>query len=165
MNIELWNLLKNKPELGMKVMMDNYMTLIYTLVFNKLSIRSSKEEIEKCVNDVFFEVFNYKSGIDSQKDFIKVFLTSIAKRKIIDDIYRRNREDNQASMNNVSIQLNTIGDDVVRSILLKDASSQLIEDIKSLSEPDSQIITRSYYLNQSVKDISKNTGLKVSAYA
>lgn len=165
MNIELWKLLKIKPELGIKVIMDNYMTLVYTLVFNKLSIRSSREEIEKCVNDVFFEVFNYKSGIDSQKDFVKVFLTSIVKRKIIDDIYRRNREDDQTFMNNVSIQLNTIGDDILRSILLKDSSSQLIEDIKSLSEPDSQIITRSYYLNQSVKDITKNTGLKVSTYA
>lgn len=165
MNMELWNLLKNKPELGMTVMMDNYMTFIYTLVFNKLSIRSSKEEIEKCVNDVFFEVFNNKVGISPQRDFVKVFLTSIAKRQIINDIYRRSREDNPNFMNNVSIQLNTIGDDIVRSILLKDKSSQLIEDIKSLTELDSQIITRSYYLNQSVKDISRNTGLKVSTYA
>lgn len=165
LNIELLKLLKNKPELGLKVMMDNYMTLIYTLVFNKLSIRTSKEEIERCVNDVVFEVFNYKNGADSQKDFIKVFLTSIAKRKIIDDIYKRNRDDNQTSINNLSVQLNSIGDDVVRSILLKDSKSLLIEDIKSLNEADGQIITRNYYLNQSVKDISKNTGLKVSTYA
>lgn len=165
LNIELWKILKNKPELGLKVMMDNYMTLIYTLVFNKLSIRTSKEEIERCVNDVFFEVFNYKNGADSQKDFIKVFLTSIAKRKIIDDIYKRNRDDNQSSINNLSVQLNSIGDDVVRSILLKDSNSLLIEDVKSLSEADGQIITRNYYLNQSVKDISKNTGVKVSTYA
>lgn len=164
LDIELWMLLKNKPELGLKMMMDNYMTLI-TLAFSKLSARSSKEEIEKCVNDIFFEVFNYKNGSDSQKEFIKVFLTSIVKRKIIENIYKRNRENNQTSINNSSMHLNIIGDDVIRSILLKGDSSELIEDIKSLSEPDSQIITRNYYLNQSIKDISNNTGLKVSTYA
>lgn len=165
LNIELWKLLHNKPELDLKIIMDNYITLIYTLVFNKLSIRSSKEEIEKCVNEVFLEVFNYKNGVDLQKDFIKVFLTSIAKRKIIDGIYRRNKNNDQTAMDNISVQLNNLGDDVLRSILLKDTGSQLIDDIKSVSEPNSQIITRNYYLNQSLKDISKNTGLKVSAYA
>ena len=44
-------------------------------------------------------------------------------------------------------------------------SEQLMDTKKSLDEPDSKIITRKYYLNQSVKDISKNSGLKISTYA
>jgi RNA polymerase sigma-70 factor (ECF subfamily) len=164
LDIELWMLLKNKPELRLKMMMNNYMALA-TLGFSKFSDKSSKEEIEKYVNDIFFEVFNYNNGADSQKEFIKVFLTSIAKRKIIDDIYRRNRENNQTSMNNASMHLNTLGEDVIRSILLKGDSSELIEDMRSLNEPDSHMITRNYCLNQSIKDISNNTGLKVSTYA
>ena len=68
-------------------------------------------------------------------------------------------------MDDASMNLYTISDDVVRLILLKESNLQLIEDIKSLDESDSEIITRRYSLNQSLRDTSKNTGLKVSAYA
>jgi len=165
-NNELLKLLNNKPEVGLKIMMDNYMPLIYTIIFNKLSTMYSKEDIEECVSNVFFEVFNYKNRIDSQNSFIKVFLAVIAKRKII-DMYRRNKNNNQISIDDALVHLHTIADDidVVRSILLKESNSQLIDTTKSLCEPDNKILIRKYYLNQSLKDISNNTGLKVSTYA
>ncbi|MCE5221245.1 MAG: RNA polymerase subunit sigma-24 [Clostridium sp.] len=163
-DIELLKLLNNKPEVGLKMMMDNYMALIYTIIFNKLSGMYSKEDIEECVSDVFLEVFHYKNRINTQKSFIKVLLEIIAKRKVI-DMYRKNKNNNEIYIDDVSVHLNTISDDVVRSILLKESNSQLIGDIKSLGEPDSEIIIRKYYLNQRLKDISKNTGLRVSIYA
>lgn len=64
----------------------------------------------------------------------------------------------------MSVDLHKISYDLVRSIFLKNINSQLIDDIKYLYESDSEAITRKYSLNQRVKDISKNTGLKVSAY-
>ncbi|WP_242878623.1 sigma factor-like helix-turn-helix DNA-binding protein [Clostridium beijerinckii] len=48
------------------------------------------------------------------------------------------------------------------SILLKESNSELISAIKSLGEPDSEIIIRKYYLHQSSKDISSDLGLKVN---
>ena len=41
----------------------------------------SKEDIEECVNDVFFGVLNYKKRIDVQKESVKAFLAVVAKRK------------------------------------------------------------------------------------
>ena len=58
------------------MMMGSYMQII----FNNISSRYLKEEIEKCINDVFFEVFNYKNRIDSKKSFIRVFLVVIKKK-------------------------------------------------------------------------------------
>lgn len=160
-DVELLKLLNNKPEIGLKVMMDNYMALIYTIIFNKLSGMYSKEDIEECVSDVFFEVFHYKSRIDLQKGSIKAFLAIIAKRKAI-DMYRKNKNNNHISIDDVSQDLYTIADDVTESILLKESNSELISAIKSLGEPDNEIIIRKYYLHQSSKDISKNLGLKVN---
>ena len=80
-DIELLELLHNKPERGLKMMMDNYMALIYTIIFNKLSGMYSKEDIEECVNDVFFGVLNYKNRIDVQKESFKAFMAVVAKRK------------------------------------------------------------------------------------
>jgi len=41
----------------------------------------SKEDIEECVNDVFFGVLNYKNRIDVQKESFKAFMAVVAKRK------------------------------------------------------------------------------------
>jgi len=155
-------LLNSKPELGFKKMLESYMPFIYKLVLNELSIRYSKEAIEKYLGDIFFEVLNYKNKIESQTSFIKVLLSTIAKRKII-DMYRKNN--NQFHMEDVSLDLHILSENVVRSILLKDSNSQLIDVKNSLNESDGEIITRKYYLNQSIKDISMKSGLKVSSYA
>jgi len=163
-DIKLLELLHNQPELDHKMIMTNYIPFIFKLVFNELSIRYTKEEIEKYLSDVFFEVFNYKDKIDSQNGFTKVLLEIIAKRKII-DMCRRNKKNNQIPIDGVSVDLHTISEDVLRSILLKESNSQLIDDIRSLDESDSEIITRKYSLNQGLRGISKSTGLKVSAYA
>jgi len=160
-DIELLELLRNKPEQGLKVMMDNYMALIYTIIFNKLSRMYSKEDIEECVSDVFFEVFHYRSRIDLQKGSIKAFLAVVAKRKAI-DMYRKNKNHHHVPIDDVSQGLYTAEDDVEHAILLKESNSELIDAINSLGEPDSEIILRRYYLRQSSKDISKNIGLKVN---
>ena len=160
-DIELLELLHNKPEQGLKVMMKNYMALIYTIIFNKLSGMYSKEDIEECVSDVFFEVFRYKSRIDLQKGSIKAFLAVVAKRKAI-DMYRKNKNNNHIPIDDISQSLYTAEDEVADSILLNESNLELIDAIKSLGEPDSEIIIRKYYLSQSSKDISKNIGLKVN---
>jgi len=163
-DIKLLELLHNQPELDHKMIMTNYIPLICKLVFNEPSIRYTKEDIEKYLSDVFFEVFNYKDRIESQSSFNKVLLTIMAKRKVI-DMNRRNKNNNSILMDNVSVDLKTISEYLIRLILLKETNSQLIDDIKSLDESDSEIITRKYSINQNLRDISKNAGLKLSAYA
>ena len=158
---KLLDILNNKPEMGLKIMMDDYMALIYIIIFNKLSGIYSKEDIEECVSDVFFEVFHYKDRIDLTKGSIKAFLAIIAKRKAI-DMYRKNKNRTHIPIDDVAESLYTTSDQVADSILIKESNSELIDAIKSLGEPDSEIIIRKYYLNQSSKDISKDIGIKVN---
>ena len=160
-DIELLELLNNKPEDGLKIMMDKYMALIYTIVFNKLSSIYSREDIEECVSDVFFEVFHHRSRIDLKKGSIKAFLAVVAKRKAI-DMYRRNKNSNHVSIDDVSQELCNLGDEVSDLILLEESKTELINAIKSLGDPDSEIIIRKYYLYQSSKDISKDLGIKTN---
>jgi RNA polymerase sigma-70 factor (ECF subfamily) len=160
-DIELLKLLHNKPEEGLKVMMDSYMALIYTIIFNKLSGTYSKEDIEECVSDVFFQVFHYKNRIDLEKGSIKAFLAVIAKRKAI-DMYRKNKNSNHIPIEDLPEDLYSIVDDAANSLLLKESNSVLINAIKSLGEPDSEIVIRKYYLHQSSKDISSDLGIKVN---
>ncbi|MFW2488201.1 sigma-70 family RNA polymerase sigma factor [Clostridium chromiireducens] len=160
-DIELLKLLHDKPEEGLKVMMDSYMALIYTIIFNKLSGTYSKEDIEECVSDVFFQVFHYKNRIDLEKGSIKAFLAVVAKRKAI-DMYRKNKNNNHIPIEDLPEDLYSMVDDAANSLLLKESNSVLINAIKSLGEPDSEIVIRKYYLYQSSKDISSDLGIKVN---
>lgn len=160
-DIELLKLLHDKPEEGLKVMMDSYMALIYTIIFNKLSGTYSKEDIEECVSDVFFQVFHYKNRIDLEKGSIKAFLAVVAKRKAI-DMYRKNKNNNHIPIDDLPEDLYSMVDDAANSLLLKESNSVLINAIKSLGEPDSEIVIRKYYLYQSSKDISSDLGIKVN---
>ncbi|RII35274.1 sigma-70 family RNA polymerase sigma factor [Clostridium chromiireducens] len=160
-DIELLKLLHDKPEEGLKVMMDSYMALIYTIILNKLSGTYSKEDIEECVSDVFFQVFHYKNRIDLEKGSIKAFLAVVAKRKAI-DMYRKNKNNNHIPIEDLPEDLYSMVDDVANSLLLKESKSVLINAIKSLGEPDSEIVIRKYYLYQSSKDISSDLGIKVN---
>lgn len=163
-DIKLLELLQNQPELDHKIIMANYIPLTCQLVFNELLIRYKKEDIEKYLSDVFLEIFNYKYQINSLSDFNKVLLGIMSKRKII-DMNRRNKNNNPIPIDNVPAGLHAISEDVVSLILLKESNSQLIDTIKSWDESDSEMIRRKYSLNQNLRNLSKNTGLKVCAYA
>ena len=77
-------------------------------------------------------------------------------------MYRKNKNKTYIPIEDVAESLFTASDGVVDSILKKESNSELIEAIKSLGEPDSEIIIRKYYLHQSSKDISKDIGIKVN---
>lgn len=160
----LLELLNNKLKLDFKMIMSNYIIFIRKLVFNELSAEYIKEDIEKYLSDVFLEVLTNKDEINSQSSFNKVLLETIARRKVI-DMHRRRKNNNKILADGISVDLNTITYDVVHSILLKESNSQLIDDIKSLHESNIEAVTAKYSLTQRLRDISKNTGLKVSAYA
>lgn len=163
-DIKLLELLNNQLELDLKMIMSNYIPFINKLVFNELSVGYTKEDIEKYINDVFLEVLTYKHGINSQSSFNKVLSEIIARRKAI-DMHRGIKNNNKILIDDVPLDLHTISYNVVRSIFLKESNSQLIDDMKSLYESDSEAIIRNYSLNQRLRDVSKKTGLKVSSYA
>lgn len=162
-DIKLLNLLHTHPNKGLELLMETYMGLVYTIVYNQLTNILSNEDIEECVSDVFFEVFNYKSKINLEKGTIKSLLAVIAKRKSI-DLYRKNKKSKsiEIPIESVSENIFDVLDSVSDSISTNERNELLIKTIKSLGEPDSEIIIRKYYFRQSSKVISKALGLKVN---
>lgn len=159
----LLNLLHNNPNDGLEAMMENYMGLVYKIVHNQLSSVLSSEDIEECVSDVFLYVFNYKDNIDLQKGSIKALLAVIAKRKSI-DLYRKHKKTIDLKVPLESIEENTFEefDSVSDSVSNNERNKLLIDAIKSLGEPDSEIIIRKFFFRESSKDISKVLGIKAN---
>ena len=156
MEVKLLEDLKSDAEKGLVQLMDTYMGLVYTIVRNKLRTICSKEDIEECVSTVFYEFYKQRDSIDLNKGTIKSYLCVIAKRRAI-DLYRENTK----SFNNTVQSANsTIEPDSGEIIPDIETRYVLIEAIKKLGSPDSEIFIRKYYLGQSTKNIAQVFGIK-----
>ncbi len=157
---ELYLLLLESPEKGLEKIMDKYMSYVYTIVYGKLSMLCTKQDIEECVSSIFCEVYKTRYNIDLEKGSLKSYLAVLSKRNAI-DTYRKLRN----NLNNVSLdetEHDWIPDDtdIEKEIIQKETGDILIEQIHALGEPDSQIIIRKYYFGQTSKIIGKALGLK-----
>lgn len=158
---KLIHVLYNNPEKGLEILMKNYIGLVYTIVYNQLSNILSNEDIEECVSDIFFEIFKHKDRIDLNKGSIKGFLAVVSKRKAI-DLYRKYKNENKIKVPIDTIDIANNCDDISTSISIEERNDILLKTIKSLGEPDSEIMIRKYYFRQSSKDISKILGIKAN---
>lgn len=161
---EILKLLQCKGDKGLEMMMDKYMGLVYTIVHSKIATICSKEDIEECVSDVFYELYKNSQKIDLAKASLKTFLALIAKRKAI-DIYRKYYKQNTKTVslevvNDIDlIDLNSNGEELYSN---RETRRLLIEGIKALGEPDSEILIRKYFFEQPSKAISEALDMKVN---
>jgi RNA polymerase sigma-70 factor (ECF subfamily) len=159
---ELLNLFRTKPEKALDKMINMYAGLVYAIASDKLSLICSKEDIEECMSDVFYEVYKKREAIDLEKSTIKAFIAVVAKRKAI-DIYRNLKNKNSKI---VPLDYLLCEDTVLDSTIIeqhiteKEVQDAIIKEIKALGEPDSEIFIRKYYFGQSTKIIAKALGIK-----
>lgn len=150
--------LNTDPENGLTRLMDTYMGLVYSIIKNKLGSIFGKEDIEECVSTVFFEFYKQRDSIDLSKGSIKSFLAVIAKRRAV-DLYRENYK---AVNKTEYIEDNTFEGVKEQCTTDMETKHVLIEGIKDLGSPDSEIFIRKYYFGQSTKMISESLGIKVN---
>ncbi|MDF2613920.1 MAG: polymerase sigma factor, sigma-70 family [Clostridia bacterium] len=161
---EILDLLHRAQDKGLELMMDTYMGLVYTIVHSKIATICSREDVEECVSDVFYEVYKNRTKIDLNKGSLKAFLALIAKRKAI-DIYRRHYKQNSkvVSLETVNeLEFADLNMDNEKIYSDKEQRRILIEEIKALGEPDSEILIRRYFFQQPSKAISEVMGIKVN---
>jgi len=159
---ELLQLLKTKPEKALDKMINIYGGLVYTIASDKLSFICSKEDIEECVSDVFYEVYRHRELIDLEKGSLKAFIAVIAKRKAI-DIYRslKNKNSKVVSLDDILYETTvTEKTNIEQVVEAKEDQAALVKEIKALGEPDSEIFIRKYYFGQSTRLIAQALGIK-----
>jgi RNA polymerase sigma-70 factor (ECF subfamily) len=157
---KIYSLLIENPEKGVEKLMDKYMGFVYTIINGKLAVICNKQDIEECVSDVFYEAFRTRNRIALERGSLKSYLAVLSKRTAI-DVFRklRNRSDI------VSLDESThdwIADeaDIEKDTIQGETSDLIINEIKGLGEPDSQILIRKFYFGQSAKLISKALGMR-----
>lgn len=138
-----------------------YFNYVYAIVYNKLRSCARKEDIEECVEDVFTAVF---ISYDSSRNFngdIKGFIAIVARRTAI-SMYRRLTRYNEIYTDDTETadiaDPESITEKTERSIL----KEKLLSLIKSLGEPDSDIIIQKYYYNMKSAEIAEKHSITPS---
>ncbi len=161
---ELVELIKDDPNRGLKILMDKYMGLICTVVRDKLAAVCDDYEMESCVSEVFVDFYNNIEKYTSDKGSIKTLICVIAKRRAIDIFRKKKREfgymyiDDDESYYEVADNM-----DVENDYINKELRKKLINAIKELGEPDSEIIIRKYYFGETTRQISQRLSMTISA--
>ena len=147
---KLLELLKKKPNEGMKELMEQYMGYCYHIVRNRL-MNFPQEDIEECVSDVFLDAYKYREKIDLEKGGFRAFLAIVARRRAAD------RYDAALKKDALPLEEEIKKEEKGLSFEEKEI---LLDAIKALGDPDEKILIWKFYYGYATKNIAEALGLK-----
>lgn len=157
-DVELLDLLRKNPEKGLKALIAQYGGLVYAVVRRSLPEAFCTADSEVCAAEVFSEFYLDLDKFDPSKGSVKTWLCVIARHNSV-DLARRNTavlpldEEIRADSSGVSLESELEERELRRAVL---------SEVKSLDEPDREIILRKFYLGESSKEIAKHLKMSVS---
>ncbi len=150
---------------GRRALIEQYGNLVYAIVLNKLKASASREDIEDCVSDVFVAVFTAADSFSLGHGTLKTYISTIAKRTAIDAwrkiSYRQNTTGylEEAVPTELPSEEETPEETVSRSL----QKQRLWEIVRSLGEPDTTIVIRQYFYEQTAREIGKALSMTAAA--
>jgi RNA polymerase sigma-70 factor (ECF subfamily) len=156
---ELIILLKKDAEQGLAVLMKSYTALVCSVIKSGSSLFSA-EDIEELASDVFFDFYRNIKKYKPELGSIKTFLCVMAKRKALDLARKRLRENGNISMDDEETFLQFADELAVEEEFFgSEQRRALFCEIEALGKPDSEIITRKFFLREPTKAIAERLGL------
>jgi len=159
---ELLCVLKQNPENGVRQLMGQYAGLVYSVISGRAGSVATVQDLEECVSDVIFEVFQNRDRIDLNKGSLKAFIAVVARKRAINLFNKKMKEIDRASPTEYIGGAENAAyyeDDIIK----KEEHQFLIDSVKSLGEPDSSIVFRKYYFGQKSKEIAADLGMTTGA--
>lgn len=148
-------LLRVNPEKGLKALTKLYGGLVYAVVRRNLP-GISDADIEACAADVFAEFYLELDKYDPSKGSLKAWLCTIARHNAL-DAARKTKEtlplDEEILSEESSVESEHENAELRRAVL---------DEVKSLPEPDREILLRKFYLGESSKEIAARLKMSVS---
>ena len=155
---EILNLYSQNPEKAITYLVDKYSALVYTIVYSKLGNVSAKEDIEETVADVFIQLFRYTNNIDLEKGSIKSYISVMAKRIAQRKAMTIINKEKALSIDDLSNSIPFSSEEIKQ----KENRQVLLECIKKLGKPDSDILVLKYFYGLKSKEIGKTLGIKTN---
>ena len=156
---EIMDILRQNPESSVRVLMELYARLIYTVVRSRLpGDMFCAADVEDCVADTFDEFYLGRDKYDPEKGSIRSWLCVIARNKALGLLRRRYRESNVVPLNGELAGEAQLESDLEEQELRK----VMLAAVKELKEPDREIVLRKFYLGESSREIAARLNLTVA---
>ncbi|MBQ7007921.1 MAG: sigma-70 family RNA polymerase sigma factor [Ruminococcus sp.] len=160
---EYLELYRNSPTTAQNMLFEEYVGYVYSIVFNKLRSCAGHEDIEECVGDIFFSVYqNYEINKSFDGD-LKGFIGTIAARKAVSKF--RSITLHNGRTTSMEDEVFEIADDenIEENAEKSELRKTLLDVIRSLGEPDSTIVLQKFYFNESSAKIAEKLSMTSAA--
>lgn len=137
--------------------METYNKLLWVIVGGVLNNIGTSEDVEECISDAYVSLWQNPKAFNPDKGSLKTFLAVIAKRRALDK-YRQLTKHKIIELNEA---ICSSDDELLDYIYERDMYNELYEAIRSLSEPDKEILIRRYFFDEKPSGIAEKTSLPV----
>lgn len=146
--------IKKKNQKGMEILIDQYNSLITSVIRFHLGKLINYEE--ECVSDTLLAIWDNIEGFEKDKNTFKNWICAIAKYKAID--YKR-KYLSKIETSNLEEQTYYID----KNLLEVEIQEEINETLKCLSEEDREIFKRYYLHDESIVEIANDRKLAISS--
>lgn len=159
---KMLRMLKKSPSAGIDLLIETYGSLVGYIVRHKISSVCSEEDVEECVADVFVDFYKQLDRVDLKKGSLKTYISTIARRRAVDYFQSAVVDKSRVTVLDevVSSSIPDSAPGPESSIVMSEENSFLLKEVQKLGEPDSEILFRRYYLDQSLNEIADAIGMK-----
>jgi len=154
---ELAEILRSGDREAFFRIIEAYNKLLWVIVGGVLSGVGTSEDIEECISDVYVGLWRNPKAYDPGKGSLKTFIAVVAKHKALD----RYRQLTKAKIVELDETISSSNDDLLEHIAKHEMMSELYEAIRSLKEPDKEILIRRYFFDEKPSCIANKTSLPV----
>ena len=140
-----------------KMLFDEYINYVYTIVFSMLRSVAAREDIDECVSDTFADIY---SGYNTNSSFdgdLKGYIAIVARRNSANYFKRLNSGKKSCSIDELSDT--ECGSDISVESEKAELRRILIQKTLELGEPDSTIVFQKYFCGRNSKEIAKMVSL------
>ncbi len=149
--------LQQRDEAAYEQIIDKYSKLLWRVADGVLWEVCSEQDVEECVADVFFKLWQKPEVYDPKMCNLKNFLVVLTKNHAI-DIYRRKVRRAENILDEEFCDENA---DPVNEVIKEENQTELNNALGTLSVCDKEIVTRRYIYEEKPSEISKAMNLPV----
>ncbi|MBR4200184.1 MAG: sigma-70 family RNA polymerase sigma factor [Oscillospiraceae bacterium] len=150
---ELRALTDRSQEDGFRAIFQQYHSYVYAIIWRRICAAASKEDAEECVSDVFAEAFLHFAEI--HEGALQGYLATLANRTAIDCYRKLTVRGSAVSMDDDTVQSIASEENVAEQCEEQAVSSELLQAVRSLGEPDATIILHRYFYDRSASEIAE----------
>ncbi len=157
---KIMQLLDSEPSEGIRLLINRYSSLVYTVAYSKLKSVFSADDIEDFVSYIFSKIYERRAEINFSRGTLKGYIVTVAKRMCIDE-YRKccSRIITEPMTGDIADKIpdsRNTQEEAERAI----SEKMLVRALQSLGARDRDILIRRYYYNQTSAQIAQE--LKMS---